>query len=182
MNLSFQPFPIITTERLILRQLHLKDDKEIMVLRSDERILKYLVNTPCKHLDEAKLFIEKINLSISANESIYWGIAQKDGDNLIGTICIWQISKENYRAEIGYVLHPDHQEKGLMSEALDAVLRYGFDVIGLHSLEAHVAPENKSSIKLLEKKGFVKEAHFKENIFFNGKFLDTEIYSLINKS
>jgi [ribosomal protein S5]-alanine N-acetyltransferase len=182
MNLSFQPFPVLTTPRLILRQLDLKDDKEIMALRSDERILKYLVITPCKHIDEARLFIEKINLGIETNESIYWGIAQKGNDRLIGTICIWQILKEDRRAEIGYVLHPHYQGKGLMNEAMDTVLRYGFDVMGLHLLEAHVDPENKASIKLLEKKGFVKEAHFRENVFFNGKLLDTAIYSLINKS
>lgn len=182
MNLSFQPFPVLTTERLILRRLDVKDDNEILTLRSDERILKHLLITPCKNTNEATLFIEKINGSIDANVSVYWGITQKNEDRLIGTICIWQISEENFRAEIGYVLHPDFQGKGLMSETLDIVVHYAFYVMGLHSLEAQVAPENKASIKLLQKKGFVREAHFKENIFFKDKFLDTEVYSLVNKT
>jgi ribosomal-protein-alanine N-acetyltransferase len=67
-----------------------------------------------------------------------------------------------------------------MTEAMDIVLDYGFNIMQLHSIEANVDPGNIASIKLLEKNGFVKEAHFKENLFFNGKFLDTVIYSLIN--
>jgi [ribosomal protein S5]-alanine N-acetyltransferase len=180
MAFSFQPFPRLASERLLLRRLDLKDDKEIMILRSDERILKYLLITPCTHIAEARLFIENINRVIDCNESIYWGITEKNADALIGTICIWHIDVENHRAEIGYVLHPDFQRKGLMSEALNVVLRYAFKEMKLHSLEPHVDPANKASIELLKKKGFVKEAHFKDNIFFNDKFMGTEVYSLIN--
>ena len=69
-----------------------------------------------------------------------------------------------------------------MNEAMDIVLDYGINIMQLHSIEANVDPGNTASIKLLEKKGFVKEAHFKENLFYNGKFLDTAIYSLINSA
>ena len=179
-KLSFTPFPVLYSERLCLRQLELDDVEEILVLRSDERILKYLIIPVCKNLDEARQFIEKINNAIKQNESLYWSISFKNDKKLIGTICIWNISEEDSRAEIGYALHPDHQQKGIMSEAMDAVLDYAFTIMQLHSIEANVAPLNSASIKLLEKKGFVKEAHFKENIFFNGRFLDTAIYSLLN--
>ena len=105
----------------------------------------------------------------------------KDGENKpVGTICIWNISRENLRAEIGYVLHPDWQGKGLMNEALRTVLDFSFNNLGLHSMEANVDPGNLASIKLLEKNGFLKEAHFRENILFNGRFLDSAIYSIIN--
>lgn len=179
-KLCFGPFPHLTTDRLLLRQLVADDEDEIFVLRSDERILEHLINPKCQSLEEARQFIEKINSNIANNESIYWGICLKDNVKLIGTICIWNISEEDSRAEIGYVLHPDFQGNGLMSEAIDAVIGYGFKTIMLHSLEANVAPNNSASIKILEKKGFVKEAHFKENVFFNGKFIDSAVYSLLN--
>jgi ribosomal-protein-alanine N-acetyltransferase len=67
-----------------------------------------------------------------------------------------------------------------MQEALLKVINYGFKVINLHSIEANVNPGNAASIKLLEKNKFVREAYFKENYFYNGKFLDTVIYSLLN--
>jgi ribosomal-protein-alanine N-acetyltransferase len=179
-EISFLPFPALSTRRLILRQLTLNDDQEIFELRSDERVLQHLIISKCKNLNEAKQFIEMINGGINRDEWIYWGITENGNDTLIGTFCIWHISKENSRAEVGYALHPDHQGKGIMNEAMDVALDYGFNVMQLHSIEANVDPGNIASIKLLEKKGFVKEAHFKENLFYNGKFLDTAIYSLIN--
>lgn len=180
-DLCFFPFPDLYTGRLVLRQLRPTDDKEIMVLRSDEKILEFLIISKCNNLPEAKQFIDKINNGIKNNEWIYWGITEKNDETLIGTICLWNISKENFRAEIGYALHPDFHGKGFMSEAMEVVLDYGFNKLDLHSIEAHVHPRNQPSINLLQKKGFIEEGHFKENVFFNGKFLDTAVYSLLNK-
>ncbi len=87
--------------------------------------------------------------------------------------------KENYRAEFVYALHPDHWGKGIMNEVAEAVIDYGFKVLKLHSIEANINPENIASQKLLEKHKFVKEAYFKENFFWEGKFLDSAIYSLL---
>ncbi|MGE5859464.1 MAG: GNAT family N-acetyltransferase, partial [Ignavibacteria bacterium] len=58
-------------------------------------------------------------------------------------------------------------------------LNYGFKVMNLHSIEANVNPDNKASIRLLERNNFTREAYFKENYFYNGKFLDSAIYSLL---
>ena len=98
---------------------------------------------------------------------------------LIGTICIWKIVKEHYRAEIGYVLHPGYQGKGIMQEAMTVILNYGFKTMKLHSIEANVNPNNRSSIKLLKRNGFKQEAYFKENYYFNGVFKDSIIFSLV---
>lgn len=179
-ELLFKPFPTLNTNRLLLRQLVADDVENIRILRSDERILKYLLINKCNSLDEAREFINRINTNIENNESIYWGISIKNENKIIGTFCIWHITEENSRAEIGYVLHPQWQGKGFMNEALKAVLNYGFEILDLHSLEANVDPANTASIKLLEKNGFVKEAHFKENIFHGQRFIDTAIYSIIN--
>jgi ribosomal-protein-alanine N-acetyltransferase len=73
----------------------------------------------------------------------------------------------------------DFQGKGIMQEAMSAVIKYGFEKMNLHSIEANVNPANESSIKLLERNDFIKEAYFKENYFYDGKFLDTAIYSLL---
>jgi ribosomal-protein-alanine N-acetyltransferase len=117
--------------------------------------------------------------SLQKNEGITWGIALKNHNVLIGTIGYWKIVKEHYRAEIGYLLHPEYQGKGLMQEAMSAVIDYGFNTMQLHSLEANVNPGNADSIKLLEKNNFLREAWFRENYFYNGKFIDSFIYSLL---
>ncbi len=180
LEVNFTPFPLIETERLLLRQVEMSDSNEVFFQRSDETILKYLDRAPAKSIDDASVFIHSITESQNRNESITWGIELKSEKKLIGTISFWRLVKEHYRTEIGYVLHTKYQGKGLMQEAMMKILEYGFKEMKLHSVEANVNPDNSASIKLLVRNGFVKEAYFKENYFFDGKFLDSVIYSLIN--
>lgn len=179
LQVNFSPFPTITTDRLILRELTANDANEIFFLRSDAGLLQYLDKDPEQSLEQTVAFLVRIKKDLDSNNGILWGITLKDSDVVIGSICYWRMQKEHYRAEIGYVLHPAQQGKGIMDEAMKAVLQYGFEKMQLHSVEANVNPANKNSMKLLEKNGFVKEAHFKENYYYNGKFLDSVIYSLL---
>lgn len=148
-------FPILTTERLILRQLDVLDEQEIFFLRSDERVNKYLVAQIAQSVEEARAFINKINAGIINNEWGYWGITFKNDNKLIGTICFWNFSKEENKAEIGYVLHPDLQGKGIMQEAIQKVIDYGFEKMKLRSIEAVLNPDNARSISLLKRNGFI---------------------------
>jgi [ribosomal protein S5]-alanine N-acetyltransferase len=178
--ISFKPFPNLATERLVIRQLVAEDANEILKLRSDERVNKFLTRNEYKTIEEAGVFINKINRAIRNDESIYWAITYKNEHTLIGTICLWNIQPENYRAEIGYELNPDYWRKGIMREAIPKVIEYGFETMKLHSIEADIHPGNSQSATLLEKNGFIKEGHFKESTYFNGKFLDRVVYSLVN--
>ncbi len=148
-------FPILTTERLILRQLEIQDEQEIFFLRSDERVNKYLVAPIAQNVEEARAFIKKINTGITNNESAYWAITLKNNNKVIGTICIWNMSIEENKAEIGYVLHPDLQGKGIMQEAIHAVIDYGFEKMKLRTMEAVLNPDNARSIALLKRNGFI---------------------------
>jgi ribosomal-protein-alanine N-acetyltransferase len=179
LNLNFIPFPVIETERLMLRELTDADVNEIFVFRSHPEIMRYLDRAPDTSLDQAKGSIERNSKALHAGEGICWGISLKSEPKVIGTIAIWNITKEHHRGEIGYTLHPDHQAKGIMQEAMKAIVGYGFHTMKLHSFEANVNPENEASIKLLERSNFIKEAHFKENYFYDGRYLDSVIYSLL---
>ncbi len=181
LTLNFTPFPTITTERLILRQLTMDDINDLFWLRSNELVGKYIPRPPYKSVDEASAFIPKIDTNIANNESILWGITLKNENKIIGTICLWNIHKEHYRGEVGYELHPDFWNRGIMQESLVAIINYGFQDMKLHSIEAVINPDNAATIKLLERNHFVKEAHFKENFFHKNSFQDTVIYSLLNK-
>jgi [ribosomal protein S5]-alanine N-acetyltransferase len=182
LQLSFTPFPELTTTRIRLRRVETTDVDEIFFLRSDERVLKYIGKEPAVSKDEVVRFIEGIHEQIASGDSILWGISLKEERQLIGTICLWNIQKQHYRGEIGYILHPDYQRKGIMQEAISAVIGYGFDRMKLHSIAAHVSPNNDGSIKLLERNGFTREGYFKEDFFFRGAFLDTAVYSLLGSS
>lgn len=178
LELNFTPFPELTTGRLLLRKLTPHDANAMFFLRSNEDVLRFLGKEPAKSISEAEEFIGKINKSIGENESILWGIAfLPEPSAIIGTICLWNFQKENYRGEIGYVLHPGHWRKGIMKEAIGRVVDYGFDNLNLHSIGALLSSENIASSAVLESTGFVKEGHLKESFCFRGEFEDTLIYS-----
>ena len=182
LNVNFSPFPVIETERLTLREINDDDLPEIFYQRSDPQMMKYVDRAPAKSLEDAAGFLGRLRAALLTNDGITWGITLRNAHKIIGNIGLWRIDKEHHRAELGYVLHPVHQSKGYASEAMKAVLHYGFNTMKLHSVEANVNPDNAASIKLLERAGFIREAYFRENFYFDGKYLDSAIYSLINPS
>ncbi|MHB1392864.1 MAG: GNAT family N-acetyltransferase [Clostridia bacterium] len=92
-----------------------------------------------------------------------WGITPKNENKLIGSICLWNISEELSKAEIGYELMTEYQGKGIMSEAIKAVIEYGFENMKLNLIEALPYSDNIRSIKLLERNSFIQGESFKEN-------------------
>ncbi|MET0394426.1 MAG: GNAT family N-acetyltransferase [Chitinophagaceae bacterium] len=180
--LNFQPFPELQTNRLVLRRLTVDDRAAIFFLRSDETVLRYVHKEPAVSVQEAVDFIHRIHTNADTGEGILWGIVQQDNPAVVtGTICLWNMQPENYRAEVGFALHPDHWRKGIMKEALLAVIGYAFATLQLHSLEARIDPDNLASAALLESAGFVREGYFREDFCFRGRFMDTAVYSLLHR-
>jgi ribosomal-protein-alanine N-acetyltransferase len=178
--IQLTPFPELRIERLLLRELTAADAPTLLVQRSDTRIMQYLDREPDTTLAETMALLELIKRNVTDNAGITWGIVKRGTEDVvIGTIGFWRMIPEHHRAEIGYGLHPDHWQQGIMSEAMAAVLAFGFQVLKLHSVEANVNPQNEASRRLLEKHGFVQEAHFRQRYFFRGQFLDSSIYSLL---
>lgn len=162
MNLHFSPFPQLHTPRLQLRPLRPTDAPEIFLLRSDPTVLKYLPITPAKSLQDAHDYIEMINTGIANNEWILWGITLGDRESLIGTICFWNIDKEQESGEIGYVLLPQYHRQGIMSEATQAALDYALETIQFKVIEAVLTPKNSNSIGLLKKFDFYLDPQFNQ--------------------
>jgi ribosomal-protein-alanine N-acetyltransferase len=180
LELKLNPFPILITERLILRRTREDDAQEFLSIRNNDNVLKYLDREKTASVEEVLQLIKTIDADIDSGNAINWAITTKDSDLLIGNICFWKINHQHYRAEIGYTLHPSFWGKGIMKEAITKVIDYGFNQLGFHSIEANVNPKNIRSIKLLEGLQFVREGYFRENYYYNGKFLDSAIYSLVN--
>lgn len=176
LELNFTPFPVIETDRMLLREIFINDAEEIFILRNDDAAMKYISKPKLKTIDDAK---DLIKIMTDISERIQWGITLKGENKIIGTIGYHRIIKEHYRAEIGYMLLQQYWNNGLISEAITSVIDYGFREMKLHSIEAIVNPANEVSKKILRKFNFIKEAYFKENFFFEGKFLDFEVYSLL---
>jgi ribosomal-protein-alanine N-acetyltransferase len=182
LTINFHPFQNLETERLLLRRLVDDDAEEIFALRSNPETMKFIPRPLAKTKEDALEHIATIDGKIVNNTGINWGITIKGNPKIIGIIGHFKISPENHRAEIGYMSLPETNGKGYMSEAIKAVLIYGFEQLDLHSVEAIIAPENIASERVLQKNGFVKEAHLLENELWDGNYLDTVIYSLLRRN
>ncbi len=150
LNAPHTAFPILTTEKLTLRQLVINDDQEILTLRSDREINKYLDRQISETIDDARSFINKITES----NSFYWAITLSGKNVLIGTICLFDFSDENDKCEIGFELLTNFQGQGIMKEAVEKVIDYAFNIIKVQKIEAFLHKDNQRSIKLLEKLSF----------------------------
>lgn len=155
----FQP---LTTPRLVLRPLKETDDAAIFSLRSDESVNRFIDRPPSTRVEDARAFISKISSSIAEGKSCYWAITQKENDELIGTICIWNLSADGKKAELGYELLPSRQGKGIMTEAIKAVIEFAFNKAGLTTLEAYTHKDNHASTRLLQKHGFTPHPERKD--------------------
>ena len=157
-NRKFTPFPILNTERLTLRQLSWDDQQSIFDLRSDAAINQYLDRAPCKTIEEAQQFIEKINDAFKNNNALYWAINLNSTNTLVGTICLFDFSDEHHRCEIGYELMPLFQGQGIMKEAAQAVITYVFQTLQCKKIVACTHHDNQKSTQLLLQFNFVPSA------------------------
>ena len=180
LTIHFTTFPTLTTPRLLLREVTPDDAAAIFKLRSDERVMRYLGRPLHTDISETVQLIAAYRAGFAQNEGVTWAICLHEQPALIGTITFWKMDKVNHRAEIGYSLSADYWRQGIMDEAMTAAIEYCFRTLNFHSIEANTAPENEASGRILEKHGFVQEAYFRENFYFDGKFLDSRIYSKIN--
>lgn len=153
-NKNFSPFPILTTERLTLRQLSTDDGQNIFALRSDPPINKYLGRAPSKTIEDATNFINRINDNIQKNNSIYWVITLTETKTFAGTICLFDFSDEKNSCEIGYELMTKFQNQGIMKEALEEVIAYAFNTLKFQKIVAFTHHKNQQSSKLLKKFNF----------------------------
>lgn len=181
-DIHFENFPQLESERLIFRAFTSKDAVDIQSIRSNDLVMSYMDSDYHKTIADSEHFILK-NLERYQNKiGIFWAIIDKKEKQFIGDFAFWNISRENHRAEIGYTLKPEFWNKGYMTETLTCLINFGFNDLNLHSFEAEINPKNQNSEKALVKMGFQKEAYFKENRYFKGEYLDSEIYSLLEEN
>lgn len=169
---------IIETNRLLLRTLEMRDKETFFQYRSLPEVCKFQSWRP-ENINEIEAFIES-NVSVLPNTSNTWlqlAVCLKDGP-LIGDIGVHFLD-DDLQVEIGYTLSPDYQGKGFAVEAVRAVIDYLFFKLTKHRVSASVDPDNVRSIRLLEKIGFRKEAHFVKSFRMGNEWYDDCVYALL---
>ena len=174
-------FPILETERLLLREIIKEDTEQIFRCFSDEKVTRFYGQEPLQSMEEAERLVAFFSKSYQEKRGVRWGIELKGIQGLIGTIGYNAWIPKHKRAEIGYEIHSDYWRKGYVSEAISSVLAYGFDVMSLNRIGAVVYIDNEASNNLLTKFGFEKEGVLKQYMFQNGVAHDTYVYSLLKE-
>jgi RimJ/RimL family protein N-acetyltransferase len=171
----------LETTRLIIRPIRIEDKLEIFEYRSDRETNKYQGWIPTTLLD-VEIFIRRISKQIDEPETWFqFVIMEKETQKLIGDIGIHFFDRENKQAEIGCTLNKKFQNKGYATESIKRVIDYLFKELRKHRIIASIDPDNKNSIRLVERIGFRKEAHFVESLMINGKWVDDLIYAMLKK-
>jgi [ribosomal protein S5]-alanine N-acetyltransferase len=176
---AFTNLDTLETPRLRVRPLEESDAEALFEIKSDPEVtMKYCLE-PDESIEDTRIWVDKRLEDYTKRDVTYWVFALKESDRAIGGCCFWNFDPTLRCAEIGYELHRAYWNKGFTSEALSAVLTYGFTGMDLHRIEALPLAFNTPSVKLLIKLGFRLEGTIRERVFFRGRFEDQLIFGLL---
>lgn len=172
-------FPVLETERLILREILESDAQEILNCFSNEDVLRYYGQNALTDIKQVKRIVKNFARDYNEQTAIKWGVELKGTNSLIGTIGFHNLSFEHKRTDIAYALFPSKWRNGYAIEAVSKVISYGFENLDLTRIGAVVFTENEASIALLTKLRFEKEGVLKNYMYQNGIPYDANVYSLM---
>ncbi|MDP8227452.1 MAG: GNAT family protein [Candidatus Celaenobacter polaris] len=177
----FSNIPILCTKSLILKKMTLKDAEDLFEYASDPEVTKYITWAPHKSIDDSIDFLKSVLRRYENNEVSEWGIVYKENNKFIGTCGYVLWVPVHSLAEIAFALSGEYWGKGLMTEAVKEVIKYGFEKMNLNRIYARCFMENIGSQKVLEKVGMKFEGILREQMFIKSKFSDMKIYSILRK-
>ncbi len=172
-------FPELTTPRLRLRALRPDDAGELLRILGDEQVTRYHSMPTLVTLAEAQAALASVQDRYTAREMIRWAIEPVGNGSMIGTVGLLHIQPRHRRAEVGYELARRWWGRGLASEAVAAVVSYGFARLGLHRIEAGVLPGNARSVRVLEHLGFREEGTLRDHLYLKGRFHHVRWFGLL---
>lgn len=177
----FSNLPTLETERLILRRLRIEDAKDIFEYACDPLVTQFTTWHEHQSLADSQLFLESVIEEYKTNQAATWGIVHKGDNKLIGTCGFFHWNVDDSKAEVGYNLSRKYWNQGYMTEAVRAIITFGFETMLLNRIEALCQPENIASARVMEKVGMQFEGILRQEIFVKGTFQDSKIYSLLRE-
>jgi ribosomal-protein-alanine N-acetyltransferase len=176
---DFSAFPTLAGERTILRELDLADAVDLFAFRSDPEVQRYN-SAPMRDPAEAALLIDQLRAEYAAHQAVYWAVTLRGDSQVLGLVGLAAWHKYHSRAEIGYDLRRDHWGRGVATDAVQAILTFGFARMNLHRVEAQTIADNHASVRLLQRLGFALEGVRREYSWEeDGTFHDSAVYGLL---
>jgi ribosomal-protein-alanine N-acetyltransferase len=172
-------FPILETRRLILRDVRSSDAADVLVIRGDPIVQRF--DDPVIHTEQqAVAFIDEVHAEVRTQEGIVWAVTLAEQEHVVGLVGFHEWDRFHRRAETGYGLARAYWGQGIASEALRAILRFGFDEMDLNRVFARTIADNHESVRLLERVGFRREGIQREHSYEDdGTFHDSAIYGIL---
>lgn len=175
------PMERLTTERLILRRMELRDAHDIYDYGRDYEVARHVLWSAYRSVAEAKLYIRYMMRKYRMGEPASWCIELKDTGRVIGTIGYMWHQEEHNSAEVGYSLARDMWNQGIMTEALKRVLKYSFEDLHIHRIEAQHEVDNPASGVVMKKCGFQHEGRLRGRLLNKGRYVDVDLYSILRE-
>jgi RimJ/RimL family protein N-acetyltransferase len=173
-------FPVIETDRLILRRITPEDEADIFTIFSNPEVTRFYDLDTFTDSAQARELIERHRIQFEKDAGIRWGITRKGSSRLIGTGGVgWQWW--NFSAILGYELAQEFWNQGIMTEAIRAMTGYAFSTMGMNRIQATTELENAASMRVLQKVGFQEEGILRGWGFWKGGFRDVRCFSLLRK-
>lgn len=172
-------FPVLTTERLVLRETAARDVQAVFDMESDAIAMRYWSKPPMQHVSEAQASVERAMRYFEDHVGLRWSITRASDDVMLGQCSLFEFNEQCARAEIGYGLDRRHWGQGIMNEALNAVVGHAFGPLGLRRLEADIDPRNIASVRALERLGFAREGLLRERWVVADEISDSVLMGLL---
>lgn len=175
----FSRMPTICTERLILRKISLDDIDDMYEYASNSKLTEYLTWSP--HPDKAYTFeyVSYLQTRYKSGEFFDWAIISKESGKMIGTCGFTRFDFRHNFGEIGYVVNPDYHGRGIATEAVRAVIGFGFENLALNRIECRFMMGNDASRKVMEKNGMSFEGTIRQGMLVKGVYRDIGICSIL---
>ena len=175
----FRHLPVLETERLILRPIRKSDAEDLYAYASDAEVARYVLWRRHETVRDSKTQIRCLLRQYRRGQPGSWAIEEKKSGRMIGTVGFMWVSPESRSAECGYSLSRAYWNRGIMTEALQELLRFSFETVGLNRIEAQHDVQNPASGRVMQKCGMTREGVMRSRVFNKGIPADTAVYSIL---
>jgi len=177
----FSRLPVLETPRLLLRPMTMRDAQDIYAYSCDEEVARHVLWDAHRSVADSRGYLRFIIRQYREGMPSSYGIVLKESGRLVGTIGFMWYSQDNNTVEVGYSLARWLWNKGLMTEALQAVNDMAFRTLKVHRIEAQHETVNPASGHVMKKCGMRYEGTLRGRIYNKGQFVDVDLYAILRE-
>ncbi len=175
----FSHLPTIETERLILRPMRMRDAQDLFAYARDPQVSRHVLWDTHASIADSRQFLRGAIRQYRKGQPGSFAITLKDSGRMIGTVGFMWINLDYHSAEVGYSLSRDYWNQGIMTEALRAVVAFGFDTLRLNRIEAQHETDNPASGRVMAHVGMQFEGVLRQRLKNKGRFVDVALYAIL---